>query len=90
MQDVQIAKYFPFQGEPNLLHDLRHMRIDTVRLGSQDGFPGHHGQAFQVAPGLDGLRSVVLLLYPCESILFGQHDGLLLLMLQQRERIKYV
>lgn len=39
LQDVQVARYTPHKGESNLLHGVRVLWVQAVRLCHQDGFP---------------------------------------------------
>lgn len=45
MQDLQVARYAPVEGEPSVLHDMRVMWLSTIRQRHQDWFPGSSREA---------------------------------------------
>lgn len=54
MQDVQIARHSPQQGEPYFLHVVRVVRVEAFRRDNQDWFPGASGEEKQKQDRLIG------------------------------------
>lgn len=54
MQDLQIARHPPQQGEPYLLHVVRVVRVEAFRRHHQDRFPGAGRKEKQKQDGLIG------------------------------------
>lgn len=61
VQDLQVARHDPHQGQPVVLHDMRVVRINTIRSSHQEWFHGTNSQTCQGSCRSTGLsRSVEL------------------------------
>ena len=58
LQNVQVARHPPHEGDPYLLHDMRVVRVPTIRQRHQEWFPGPGHQEEQEQDRLNPVLSV--------------------------------